>query len=377
MAKLALPLVLLCTATLLPTTGKAITFQAQDLGNLNADTPLPFNNFLDQAGRVSGYFFPASNNQAFLYQGDYVSLGSLGGSGGTYVGALNSHFVAGYSSTPSAQHAFLYDGSIHDLGSLGGFSAANAVNASGAVVGNSFSTATGIAHAFLYKNDAMLDLTPSSSGASNATGISDDGHVAGYFSTAPGANAHAFLYDAGSLQDLNPLLPSASDSLADGITRGGAVYGRFNDVDLFVYDGSMHTDTNGFGLLVSSSPDGKIAGYDPNGALFYHDGAFTSLGLGPNSRANAINDAAQIVGAANGRAFFYDGTFHDLNSLVSLPTGWLLTSAYGINNQSQIVASGFNSSLHKSDVFLLSVPEPATLPLTCTALLLLATPRRK
>jgi probable HAF family extracellular repeat protein len=83
---------------------------------------------------------------------------------------------------------------------------------------------------------------------------------------------------------------------------------------------------------------------------------------GPSSFASAINDAGQVVGqseTAEGQALAFitepDGVgMIDLNSLVSLPGGYL-TSANGINNSGQIIATS-------------AIPEPATYALMLAGL---------
>ena len=80
-------------------------------------------------------------------------------------------------------------------------------------------------------------------------------------------------------------------------------------------------------------------------------GGLTQLGDlgGSNTVARAINDAGQVAGASLTAGGFDYHAFitgpngvgmTDLNSLVSLPAGVVLTEAYGINNLGQVAVKG-------------------------------------
>ena len=93
-----------------------------------------------------------------------------------------------------------------------------------------------------------------------------------------------------------------------------------------------------------------------------------SLGSYP-SIAFAINASGQAVGysftadSPDLHAFFADATgpMVDLNTLIDPASGWVLTSANGINDSGQIAGTGtINGQTH---AYLLSVPEPASLSL--------------
>ena len=67
---------------------------------------------------------------------------------------------------------------------------------------------------------------------------------------------------------------------------------------------------------------------------------------GSASYASAINDNGQVVGISMTitgayHAFLYNGsTMQDLNSLISPGSGWILNTAYSINNLGDIVGAG-------------------------------------
>ena len=110
---------------------------------------------------------------------------------------------------------------------------------------------------------------------SQATAINDAGQVAGWSPVAPFGRPHAVLFSGGGIRDLG-ILPSTDESFSMGINGNGQV-----------------------------------------------------VGLSGNS-AN--------IGAAS--AFLYsNGTMHDLNSLISPPSGWVLVNAIAINNNMQMAGT--------------------------------------
>lgn len=88
---------------------------------------------------------------------------------------------------------------------------------------------------------------------------------------------------------------------------------------------------------------------------------------GTYSHALGINDSGQVVGYASTtddtigwNAFLYSGgVMNDLNNLLPLGSGWLLTYAIDINNSGQIVGTGYIGG--QTHAFLMTptvVPEP-------------------
>ena len=122
-----------------------------------------------------------------------TDLGTLGGDYSSAYGINASGQVVGFAAptgddndtSGEGWHAFLYSGSkMTDLGTLDGGtgSYAYAINDSGQVVGNSFSTDYAGQHDFLYSNGTMTDLNalidPSSGWTlQNANGINDAGQI--------------------------------------------------------------------------------------------------------------------------------------------------------------------------------------------------------
>ncbi len=116
---------------------------------------------INSSGTVAGYAQVAPGVfRAIIWTPStgYVVLGTLGGSN-SYAMAINdAGQVAGNAQLGSGySHAFLYsNGVMQDLGTLGGSSFAYGVNASGDVVGYSYTN--GAARAFLFENGIMIDL---------------------------------------------------------------------------------------------------------------------------------------------------------------------------------------------------------------------------
>jgi probable HAF family extracellular repeat protein len=86
------------------------------------------------------------------------------------------------------------------------------------------------------------------------------------------------------------------------------------------------------------------------------------------ARANAINNAGDVVGFASFQflssdgevAFiFRNGTMHDLNNLIPANSGWVLSKAEDINDAGQIVGTGFKNGQPRA--FLLTPTQPMLL----------------
>src|SRR5579884_571051 len=123
---------------------------------------------------------------------------------------------------------------MHDLGTLGGSSSyAYAINASGAIVGESLVKGDATFHAFIYQNGRMSDLgTIAGYRNAVATDINANGDVVGYAYNTDTGTYHAFLYHKGKMVDLNTLIPSTSPwrlNSASAINDNGQITGSAND----------------------------------------------------------------------------------------------------------------------------------------------------
>jgi probable HAF family extracellular repeat protein len=197
---------------------------------------------INRAGQVVGTatLTDTAINHAVLWSGSSkTDLGALGGA--TYnssaFGLNNAGVIVGESEVTASiyAHAFSYSNNVMtDLGTLPGgfFSRANAVNASGVIVGESDTlvgagTAT---HAFVCTNGpgSIQDLGTLGGSQSSAAAINSAGQIVGYAVDSNGVS-RAFLYTNSKMVDLNSLIPPNSSwtnlEAATGINDTGQITG--------------------------------------------------------------------------------------------------------------------------------------------------------
>jgi probable HAF family extracellular repeat protein len=287
-----------------------------------------------------------------------VDLGTLGGTSAQAFGLSSNGIAAGAATTPSGYtHAFQNSGSgITDLtlNSNAGQGIASAVNSSGQVAGTAY--VNGQAYATIWADSTTRAIAAA---GSYAMTINNAGQVAGMLTS--GGQGHAFVTENGAVVDLGTL-PGGTWSSAYAINDQGDVagYGQIGNGDFrgFVWspgDGYIELGTlggaNSYAMAINDS--GEVAGSSQTGSGYSHafvenGGVLTDLGtLGGNSSyAYGINSADDVVGyssvAGNGAtdAFvFENGVMIDLNTLIAA-SGWILTDAYAINNDGEIVGAG-------------------------------------
>ena len=198
--------------------------------------------------------------------------------------------------------------------------------------------------------------------ASAALGLNDHGDIVGGYEydntdadqasnpAPPGTeNRHAFLRRDGHTLRLWP-------GAARGINNHGWIVG-VKDID---YDNDRSVGIlwrNHHMTLFKMQPAainnrGEIAGNIPLGddhskACLWRQGKITHLSA-QESHAYALNNQGDVVGEQDGSAethfnhatLWKDGRTYDLAHCVSLPRGWVLTSALGINDHGWIIGSG-------------------------------------
>ena len=173
----------------------------------------------------------------------------------TFMLAASAGLASGAPPLAHANAAPAY--TVTDLGTLpaGSDSFATGINASGQVVGYSYTRFydTGSAHAFRTTAtgtiDAASDLGTLPGGSdSSATGINASGQVVGHSQTSGGAQ-HAFLYDDSAtphMRDLNSLIPSGS-----GVTLTDAR--GINDLGQIAVNGFINGQPHAFRLTPTPS----------------------------------------------------------------------------------------------------------------------------
>ena len=315
-----------------------------------------------------------------------IDLGTFGGISSEAWGLNEAGDVVGWANLANGQkRAFRYsNGALTDLGTLGGIeSIAYGINSAGDIVGSS-KIAAGTQRAFRWSGGTMQDLgtIDGSLRAATARAINNAGQIVGYSDYQDGST-EAFIWNNGSMSPLGRL-GSTSYAFAVNASGEAAGWGQLSNGAARAYrysngavqnlgiilaspfDGSYAYGMNDAGLVVGSGTYGSTT--DTHAALF-NGGAVQDLGTlgGTRSRAWAINGANQIVGHSTNsgavqRAFLYENSLVDLNSLISPASSWVLSEARAINNAGQIVGSGvINGATH---AFLLN---PSTGPRPITA----------
>ena len=207
---------------------------------------------------------------------------------------------------------------------------------------------------------------------SKAFGINTAGQVVGRSEAADGS-FHVFMTGPNGMgmTDLGTL--GEGPRWAKAINASGQVAGSYYDSSSYTH--AFITGPNGAGMTELGTSDevwsegnaintsGQVAGYYFSPHVYSHatitgpNGANrTDLGtLGEpwfDSNANGINDVGQVVGSSDTSVpgILGPGPTHafitgpngmgvtDLNSLIHLPTGVVLTDAVAINNMGQVIA---------------------------------------
>lgn len=300
---------------------------------------------INELGHAVGEMHTAdSRNRAFVYaDGVLTDLGPADAFRIEAYGINDKGQVVGRirhaGNSPSL--AALYDPSegMQDLGTLGGeYSTAFGINNSGQVVGWADlagegredcvpdSLLCGTEHAFLWENGVMTDLGTLGGIVSQARAINDAGQIVGWAETEEGC-MHAALWENGTIIDLG------IEGQAYDINESGEIVGSF----------STQCESHAF---------------------LYRGGELMDLGmLGPYvTEAYGINNRGQVVGYYwtddfIPRAFLWDdGGFVDLNTLSPPLSGWQFGEAQDINDNGQIVGSGWRAFGAGGGAIILTLP---------------------
>jgi probable HAF family extracellular repeat protein len=301
---------------------------------------------------------------------------------------------------PFVYHAFKWlDGAVTDLGTLSGpdeCSEATSINASGQIVGTSETSEIdpfiGVkqVRAVLWQHGEIKNLGTFGGNESAAAANNNRGQVVGialnaipdpfgFFSA--GTQARAFLWQKGELQDLGTL--GGPDALAFVLNERGQAAGySYVDstpnpatgvptIDPFLWDNGKMIDlgtlggTLGFPVALNNRGQvigvSNLAGDQTADPFLWDKGKlidlYTSATGGSVITANAINDAGQIVGAADfsstgGSSFsavlWKKGVATNLGTL----SGDCASQAYAINSRGQVVGDSFSCDTGELRTFL-------------------------
>jgi probable HAF family extracellular repeat protein len=318
--------------------GAAQTYTITDLGP-------PGNNSsgargINASGQVTGYANSSSTkSNVFLYSGARMkTLGTLGGTTGIGLAINASGHVAGYSTLSDGTYRGFISvgGKLTSVGTLAStYSDAEGINDAGQVTGAS-STANGEIHPYLYSNRKLTDLGTLGShntwSWNSGEAVNNSGEVVGWSYDAQG-NFLAFLWNNGLMQNLGTLGGDWSQAFAinDLGQITGQAYIKDNvGADAFLYDGGVMQD---LGTIVGAG----------NGQ--YSDG------LGINNSGVVVGESTYQKHATSivYHAFVYsNGKMQDLNKLIPAGSGWVLSTAYSVNDAGQIVGYGTHNKQQRA-----------------------------
>jgi len=308
-------------------------------------------------------------------------------------GINNAGQVAGISTNNdffnNITRAFLWSSStgIVDLGTLDGKDSSYAFNIgeAGQVVGQSYNYSASVfgpenVRPFLWSSGTgMVDLGSLGGSYGTALDVNSAGQVVGV-STDSNDNARPFLWSSDTgIVDLGTF---------DGRTDSGAI--AINDAGQIVVNaGTNNNDSRAF--LRNSSTDiidigtifggtssayamnnlGQVVGTSDDRPFLWSSNT-GMIDLGGFGTATGINDLGQVVGSISGDSFYpflWDSStgLVDLNTLIDPNSGWRLGGVSDINNNGQIVGTGYNLNINNGQqrAFLLTptaIPTPALLP---------------
>jgi probable HAF family extracellular repeat protein len=318
---------------------------------------------------------------------------SGGGTGTTGVRVNASGQVALQGNWGGGNQVGRFDGtSTTPLSLLSGYPSSSpvAINSTGQIAGDSFSTFPTQSRAVIWTGTSVSDLGVAGPGVGNtyAKDLNDAGQVAGEYSLFDGTTFlgnRAFRYSGGAMQDLGTLGTTASGfgaAAATAINSNGFVVGssilyessQDKGARAFLHNGTSMTNLgtlgtssagSGYSVSVAINQSADVAGTSrlysggqDQGvrAFLYRGGQMESLGtLGTfsggfgGSSAEDMNDSGFVVGSSifveNGankgdRAFLWNGTsMVNLGALGAASSGFSNSRATRINNAGQVIGS--------------------------------------
>jgi probable HAF family extracellular repeat protein len=314
-------------------------------------------------------------------------------------GEVTGMFLNEYGNSGDTQYyGFSYkNGTFQSLGfPENGGSLGRSINSSGQIVGDLFTHSD--RYAAKYNNGTITPIPGLGENGGMSLDINNAGTIVGVSYSLNSHYLYGFIYQDGVIENIgNYLWPMAINNSGEisGFSNEFTSFGNRQD-SAFVYQNGQIDYLGTLGGRESFAFDindsGQIIGWATNAEemrrpFIYQDEKMIEIGnLSSNGEAVSINNLGDIVGIfyqANGsdrRAFvFHEGVFSDLNDLVTLPDGWVLHHANGINDSGQIIATGINGD-GAQHAFLLTptaVPLPNAVWLMLTGLLSLCGQRKK
>ena len=350
--------VMACLAIGITTARGQVMYSLEDLGvvkDMEWSVPAAINS----QGYVTGTAYKGEETCAFHYDFLKKFMEDAGGFNSRGFGINSLSVVVGDNfpvgpMEPRSHAAIFKGGVVTDLGVLPGqvYSRANGINAIGQVVGYSGLQRDSFeSRAFMWSNQTgMIDIGTLGGGYAQAYAINDGGFITGASQTrglSPVAMTHAFIY-----RPVPGMGPMPSEPMRDlGVLGGFSSYGMaINNYSHVVGYSTINTIDE---RVHAFFHDGnRMIDLGSLGAKGYRWGSDVSVALG-------INNFDQVVGysylpAVGGMpiqqvAFLWTrtsvttgGKMVNLNKLVVNGTNYLLTSATGINDNGQIVASAYD-----------------------------------
>jgi probable HAF family extracellular repeat protein len=277
---------------------RAVTKKDEKLLDLGRDGETSCANDLNADGTVVGFVGTAGGSRAMLWKDDQrTDLGTLGGATSIAYAINKSGWVVGSAAMKRGEaevmRAFLWkDGAMADLGTLGGDAAlAHDVNDAGGVAGTATSRpGKGLyesgTSAVVWKDGQIKALGSLGGDVSAAMGINEAGWVVGGATTEAGREygglgTHAFLWKDEILYDLGT--PSGADvSIANDVNKKGEVVGFGGDPAPKNPDNARQAllwEADGYLVLLNDAIDGDSGWILLTAFAINDDGEIAGLGL--------------------------------------------------------------------------------------------------